>query len=315
MKFLGRKDIPAADSLNQEYPEERLAALREEVSSYAGVREAVFKQMLERNEPKYKWFIMGIRFFKLLSGSSPRGQFLENYYVAMRYIDDIADGDTPLPSGYNDAEDYISKKLEHLESGTSPADDCENLLALSFKLAKEFDVDFSQETDDILRSLQFDARRRGKYQVFSEQELKDHFFMLDIRGTVRGDLKIFNENPGHYEVLQPLGEADRIYYNLSDFKEDISAGFINIPAEDCARLGITADILKSGEYTDHQGLRTWLKEQAKKGLALIEEYHTRRKGVRFQPVTQMALKLAFEMGAKNFMTSVARGDFAKIFER
>ncbi len=314
MKFLGKKDAPETDSLSQESPEKRLVALREEADSYADVREAVFKQMLERNGPKYKWFIVGIRFFKLLSGSSPRGQFLENYYTAMRYIDDIADGDAPLPPGYNDGEDYISKKLEYIESGTPPADDCENLLALSFKLAKEFNVDFSQETDDILRSLQFDARRRGKYQIFSEQELKDHFFMLDIRGTVRGDLKVFNESPEHYDILQPLGEADRIHYNLRDFKEDVSVGFINIPAEDCARLGITADILKSGEYTGHQGLRAWFKEQAEKGLALIEKYHEKRKGVRFQPVTQMAIKLGFEIEAKNFMTSVAKGDFTKIFE-
>ncbi len=321
MKFFRNKDLPVADSSQGEGSgKQRIESLREEVDKYAGFRDDIFGQMLERNKPEYKWFIMGIRLFKRLSRSSFKGQFLENYYIAMRYIDDIADGDAPIPSGYRDGEQYISKKLEYISSGAPPADDCENLLALCFKLAKEFGADFIQETDDILRSLQFDGRRRGKYQVFPEQELEAHFFELDIRGGIRGTLKVFGESPEHDEILRPLGEADRIYYNLRDFKEDTAVGLINVPAEDCARLGITADLLKSGQYADHEGLRTWFREQANKGLALIEAYHKKReeaegKGAHFQLITQAALKFGFEMKAKKFMTDVAKGDFTRIFER
>ena len=310
--------IKSLDTLVRENEKkERLVELHTEVAKYAKVREEVFAQMLERGKPEYKWFILGIRAFKILSRSSPRGQFLENYYIAMRYVDDITDGDITLPAGYSSSAEYVQRKLAYVKSKfrEPPADDCERLLALAFKLAREFDSDFGQETEDILNSLEFDAKRRGTHQIFPATELNNHFFMLDIRGAISGGLKVFGENPDNYEILQPLGEADRIYYNLKHFKEDIKAGFVNISAEDCARLGITTDVLESGEYANHQGLQTWFKEQAGKGLALIGEYHRKRQGVTFQPVTKLALKLAFETKAKMFLQSVAQGNFAKIFER
>ena len=308
--------IKSLDTLAREQEKkDRLAALRAEVAQYVKIRENVFAQMLERGKPEYKWFIMGIRAFQVLSRSSPRGQFLENYYIAMRYVDDIADGDIPVPSGSASAEEYIGKKLNYLKSGSEPVDDCEKLLSLCAKLAKAFDSDFTGETEDILGSLQFDAKRKGTHGIFSEEELKHHFFTLDIRGGIKSTLKIFNESPSNYEILQPLGEADRIYYNLRDFKEDVKAGLINISTEDCARLNITPEVLKSGQYADNAGVQTWFKEQAAQGLALIDEYHKRKSGVTLQPVTELALKLAFETKAKMFMAAVAEGNFAKIFER
>lgn len=299
---------------NKAEKKDRLLQLRAEVAQYASVRENVFTQMLERGEHKYKWFLRGISILKHLADSEEQSGVIENFYVAMRYIDDIVDGDAKLPENYKNSSQYVEDKINFIETRRPPKDDIENLLALSFRMGAEFGADFRDETKDILNSLLFDSKRRGTHEIFGEQTLHDHFYVLDIKGTIGGALRVIGENPDLYKVLEPLGEADRIYYSLRDFREDIKVGFVNISAEDCARLGITKDMLILGTYANYPGIRIWFREQAEKGLVLINEYHKRRKGVSIRPVTRATLKLAFERKAKFFMTRVAKGDFKKIFE-
>ncbi|MFA6106225.1 MAG: hypothetical protein WC745_00975 [Patescibacteria group bacterium] len=298
---------------NHDEQEERMSELHKEVFRLSNARKEVFMNMLLRGKPGYKWFILGIKAFKVLKPKSPRGAFLENYYVAMRYIDDVADGDVPFPEGYASRTDYVLRKLDFVKGKREPEDDIERLLAVSSELAGSFGADFTEESENILKSLLFDANRRGTYQIFSEEDLAKHFFDLDIRGGVKGSLKIFGENPDYFKIIEPLGQAERIYYNLRDFNEDIGDGLINISGEDCARLGITEELLRSGQYESHPGVRTWFREQAEKGLTLMEEYK-RKKKINLRMETEIALIFAFELKAKDFMANVARGNFEGILK-
>ena len=262
--------IKSLETLAAEHAKkERISQLNSEVAEFASVREDVFNQMLERGKPEYKWFILGIRILRRLSGSFERSHLMENYYIAMRFVDDVADGDVPLPDGYASSADYVQQKIDNLTARGLPKDKVDELFKLCFKLAKEAGFDISEETVDILESLLFDAKRKGTHQIFSGQELYDHFYKLDIRGVIGGALKACGESPEHFSAIQPLGEADRIYYNLRDLKEDLKAGLVNISAEDCERLDITIDTLKSRKYKNHPGVLQWCKEQAKKGLTLF----------------------------------------------
>ena len=296
---------------------ERLASLHAEVEQYKNLREYVFSEMIKRGEKKdknYKPFIKGVRAFKHLPESREQGIFLENYYVALRCIDDIADGDLELPENYESTVQYVQDKIDFIESGRLPKDEIEKLIVLSFKIGDEFGADFHQETLDILNSILFDAKRQNEHTIFDEKTLHDHFYTLDIKGGVKASLKVFGEDPNLYEILEPLGEAERIYYNLRDFKEDTEAGLVNISSEDCVRLSITQEILTSGAYENHDGIRAWFKEQAEEGLRLVDEYYNRKKGIKFKPVTKLALKFGFEAMAKRFLENVVRGNFEKILD-
>ncbi len=287
------------------------------VGLYAGLVKGIFARMRERGEKEgksgYGWFLWGIEALKHFPGFKEQGKFLENYYAVMRQIDDVADGDAPLPEGYATGEEYIQRKIEFLDKGGMPKDEVEGLLELSLKLGKFFGADFSEESRDMLGSLQFDARRRGTHEIFDEKTLHHNFFMLDIRGGVKGSLKIFGEDLNSYEIIKPLGEAVRIYYNLRDFKKEaIKDGLVNISKEDCIKFGITEDMLRSETCLVHPGMQAWFKEQAQEGLRLMEEYHTRKQGIKFRPVTEAALKFSFERKAKSFMTDIVNGKFEKI---
>jgi len=75
------------------------------------MRQKVYAYLLETRAWKYRSFLWYLRFFKYISFSPVRGEFLESYYTLMRFIDDIVDGDAPLPSAYQNAEDYIQPAL------------------------------------------------------------------------------------------------------------------------------------------------------------------------------------------------------------
>ena len=199
------------------------------------MRQRVYDHMLERSSSKYKSFLRYLRIFKYVAMAPKRGTFLESYYVLMRYLDDIVDGDLPLPNHYISESEYIRDKIEFSHSLNNPRDEVDFLMLYCFDLASSFGEDFIEETSDILHSLWFDAKRRNSQQIFSRSVLEEHFHLLDIRGTIKATLKIFKEDPEKYQILEPLGVACRYQYDIEDINSDLAAGYVNIPKEDIKR--------------------------------------------------------------------------------
>ena len=96
----------------------------------------------------------------------------------MRHLDDVVDGDVPLSEGYSSAGEYLSLKIEFSNNPVDPKDEVDCLMIYCFKLAERFGEDFHTETKDILNSLLFDARRRGKGIFFPKEELTITFICL-----------------------------------------------------------------------------------------------------------------------------------------
>jgi len=265
------------------------------------MRQKVYAYLLETRAWKYRSFLWYLRFFKYISFSPVRGEFLESYYTLMRFIDDIVDGDAPLPSAYQNAEDYIQSKLAFSKAPNNPVDEVDYLMIYCFDLGKQFGDDFAEETNDILSSLLFDAKRRGKHIIFPEKELMLHFHLMDVRGTIKATLKLFNESPEKYELLSALGIATRIHYDLQDFETDLEVGYINITQEDCKRFGIDLSIIKDPA---HPAIRNWFIHQANKGMQLIKEHHGNLKKAHFSMLTRCTLPVVYEWPAKKYFKKI-----------
>ena len=274
-----------------------------EVEAYfRDMRARVYAHMLRTRGWKYRSFLRYLRVFKYVAFAPVRGEFLESYYTMMRYLDDVVDGDIAPPQGYLSEADYIRSKIRFAENPSGPSDEIEYLMVYCFALGKRFGCDFSAETRDILESLLFDAERRGKLIVFPEKELAHHFHVLDIRGTIRATLKIFRDDPDKYVHLEPLGMACRYQFNIEDIDTDIAAGYVNIPTEDCARFGITAEDLKD---PDSPHIKRWLKQHATDGLALLDEHHRILKKVPFTLLEKVVFRMVYERPArKTFMKTL-----------
>jgi len=265
------------------------------------MRSRIFKHMLETRGWKYRAFLRYLRMFKYAAFSWNRGEFLECYYTLMRYLDDIVDGDAPLPDGYQDSAHYLLEKIRFSKKPVNPKDEVDFLMLYCFELADRFGENFEAETRDILGSLLFDANRRGKLIIFPESELMHHFHILDIRGTIKATLKVFNENPEKYLLLEPLGMASRYQYDLEDFEADIEAGYVNITIEECLRFGILHEDLQD---KDSPGIEKWFRYRSKKGLALLEEHAQRLPEGNFSILARATFPLVYRNPARNVFRNI-----------
>ncbi len=236
------------------------------------MRSQIYSQMLATRGWKYRSFLRFLRLFKYVSFAPKRGSFLELYYVLMRYLDDVVDGDAPLPEGYRTPREYLEEKIVFSQSLSSPRDAMDHLMLHCFELAKGFGAEFGQETGDILNSLLFDAKRRGTWQVFPEAVLREHFHQMDIRGTIRATLKIFKDDPSKYPLLEPLGLACRYQYDIEDIASDLSEGYVNLSQEEVESLGISPEELRD---PTSPGVQRWLQKHALEGMQLLEEHEKR----------------------------------------
>ncbi len=261
----------------------------------SSLKRQVFDHMLATRPEKYRSYLSALKAFKYVAFSPSKGDFLESYYAAMRHIDDVVDGDAPLPDGVMSAEDYVQRRIDFSSSLRAPSDIADYLLLHASEKAKSFGQDFRQETEDILYSMLFDARRRGKKSIFSAEELNHHFHLLDIRGTISATLKVFGEDAGNYKILEPLGLASRIFYNLRDYGEDIEAGFVNIPNEDIKRLQI-----EDPQDRISDGVRIWFRQESLRGLELLASHRTNMWGSDFGMVSRITLQFVYENPARKY---------------
>jgi len=268
---------------------------------HAQMRNRVFKHMLKTRGWKYRAFLRYLRFFKYAAFAPTRGKFLESYYVLMRFLDDIVDGDAPLPEGYLNESDYIIEKIKFSKSLANPKDEVDYLILYCFELAEKFGEDFHAETEDILNSLLFDAKRRGKMTIFPKKELMHHFHLLDIRGTIRATLKVFKDNPDKYKLLEPLGVACRYQYDIEDIEADLAAGYVNISQEDCAQFGILKEDLNDPFSLK---IRNWIYQRAKDGLQLHKEHHQKLHEGNFSLLEKWTFVLVYELPAKKVFKKI-----------
>ncbi len=273
---------------------------------FKNMKSEIFEHMLATRGAKYKWFLRALRTYKYVSLNPTRGDLLESYYVLMRYVDDIVDNDAPLPERYGSSEEFVLDKIEFSKNFNNPVDASDFLMMHCFKLANKLGFDINEETHDILKSMLFDARRHGKRKIFSEAELRNHFYLLDIKGTIRGAMKVLGDDAERYKAIEPLGIASRIFYNLRDYDEDYEDGLINISLENIQRFGIKESDL---ENRLSEPVQAWFKDQARQGLEQIEEYMRRTAKESFSPLVKLALPLLYKRPARNYFNGVLCFDY------
>ena len=259
------------------------------------MRNRVFKHMLKTRGWKYRAFLRYLRFFKYVAFAPTRGEFLESYYVLMRFLDDIVDGDAPLPEGYLNEYDYLSEKIVFSKNPIDPKDEVDYLMLYCFKLAEKFGEEFQTETEDILNSLLFDANRRGKMIIFPKKELMHHFHLLDIRGTIKATLKVFKDDPKKYKILEPLGVACRYQYDIEDIEADLAAGYVNISQEDCTLFNIVKEDLNDPSSLK---IKKWLRLRAEDGMELLGEHHRRLHEGNFSLLARWTFSVVYEFPAR-----------------
>lgn len=254
-----------------------------------------------------------------------RGELLASYYVLMRYIDDIVDKDAALPSTASSREEYVEQRLAFAQNPARPTDTADYLTLHCYSSAAKLGFSIADETRSILLSMLFDAKRveaaerTGQGLIFPEQELRRNFYLCDIEGTVKGMLKLFGDDPQKFPLLEPIGLADRTRLTLEDLSADIRVGLINIPEEDMAQYGISRSDLEAVAALPHElaleklvaipealpkGVREWVENKAKTGLALVAENKEIVRTHQFRLLGKLALQVKYALPMERYFQRV-----------
>jgi hypothetical protein len=266
-----------------------------EYADLAWIMGSILKDVTQNpeREEKYKAFLTNV--FKLktvwkiagLPKVEERFQTCILIYFQQRLFDDVIDGDTPEKLSPVERVTYAKSRLTNLKSGHFDAGDPMDAFAVRIlsdiaALDKDYVPNAKQRLGQIMHSIAFDGERisamesSGTWEFSSYDELKQHFFDLDIDGVIGLTLFLFGfqDSKHNMDLLTPLGESTRIAYNVRDFASDIKAGLCNIPREDADRLNIAvADLQKVVEARNMvefpQNVSTWLLEQVAEGKRLL----------------------------------------------
>lgn len=266
-------------------------------------RNHIYQHMLRTRGAKYLWFLKYLKLFRLIAKTPERADFLEAYYTLMRYLDDIVDNDAPLPPGYGDTETFLLDKIRFANNPDTPSDESDAMMMHCFHLGHTFGESFKDETEDILGSLLFDTRRMGQNRFFSSDELMAHYHQLDIRGTVRATIKLFNENVADFQLLEPLGMASRFFYDIRDVHDDLSKNLVNISREDADAFGISAGNMNE---PDNPGIKRWRRAQALRGLQLLDLHRIQIPKGSFRLTTRLTFLFVYERPARGFFNKTLR---------
>jgi hypothetical protein len=238
-----------------------------------------------------------------------RARLIDLLYWVMHAIDDIVDKDAPVPEGYTSALAYIERVIQFVELRDKPRDRLERTFGYVLDLAGTLKMGLAGGIRDILHSMQFDAIRLSKpgLQIFSDVELKYHFHLLDISGTVTLWLIILRERMSALPAITMLGEAARIYYNLRDLEEDMRARLCNIPREAFIEFWIPVpnDLSAIGlaRWSQLPEVQEWRAAEARRGRDLFNAYMLQKASLGLHPFTNRILHNLFEVSVERGLRS------------
>lgn len=246
-----------------------------------------------------------------------RIQILNKIYLACRCVDDVIDGDSPKSLSPELLKLYGTTAESHLRNESWDHNFVpDKYFAEAMELCRKISIDIKTQVLEIIISMKFDAERRatfletGKRSPVSEEELRNHYYQLDISGTVGAMLILLDEKDSeeNRRFIQPLGELMRIYYDVRDLKKEIIQGVVNISREEANQFNITPEQLQnwalSSTDLEHapSEILLWAREKMKEAESLLETFQKNLEISGFKPLTKMFFEKQYIRHYKAFKT-------------
>lgn len=237
-----------------------------------------------------------------------RLEILNRIYLASRILDDVVDGDSPNKL----SADGIVEFAERVECNFASGEwDKKSVVDMFYSQAMDIcgriGLDIKEQALAVIRSIGFDSRRRSEFMKTGERlfypkdEIEESYYRLDIEGTIGACLELTNEGntPEKRHVVEPLGKACRIFYDIRDLAIEVRDGLVNITAEDARKFGINMDELvtwavNSGDLSKApESVKRWIRAQTAHGKKLVGEFETLIAESDFQPLTLKIFKNSY----------------------
>lgn len=233
-----------------------------------------------------------------------RGRIIKSGYFWLRHIDDIADGEKPVPTDYNSRKEYLERRREivsDLASGRTAIGDKQDILLLDYLLtAKRLGFDLTGESLAILDTMIIDEERSRTGRLLTQQELTEYYDKLDY-ACIDGAFKVAGEGYTSRD-LEDLSMAIRTRFNLHDLTRDLKAGIINVSKEDIARYGIDLAMCARQQRVEqlftYEPMRSWYGDQVAFGWEALQRAKDKLRVMCLKWQTRFALDFVFAKPAE-----------------
>lgn len=213
-------------------------------------------------------------------GTSPSGfaPAISVAYHFCRLVDDIADGDSPLPKGFETFE-QVTENLKAQVNGTV-VDKNSDLGFLLHRCISKLEeeggsIDIRHELIAFLDAMQLEHKKRNEHLVFTEEELKDLYD--DSFGPPHVIAFVALGSNAKASDIEGLMQLQGRLYAVRDLKDELRLGIINIPKDvlDESGLGKEALIAQPDLLDANTVIQAWIQREYAVGLKLIEQLRTK----------------------------------------
>lgn len=219
-----------------------------------------FFRLLRRNFRKY-FTVAGTTYFLGFSGRFPAAK--PSYYFC-RYIDDLADGDTPVPHGQR-FEALINRLIYLVDQPEEKSDEVIDwVLADAIKKLQKASGENSlirKELKHFLHSMLRDHDRRLMHLVLTQDQINQLYeqsFSSVLHLALLGLKTPLNQN-----AVRLLGLVQGKIYALQDVYDDLSCGIINVPSQvvNSSKLSLAEVIEQPEVLLETAAFEEWRNEE------------------------------------------------------
>lgn len=213
-----------------------------------------------------------------------RAAIVMSIYAWARVVDDIADGDGPLPRSFISIKSYVQQKRGVAKSilggdfGALAMGVEDLLLVHAVKQFTNCGIDLSSELEALWEVFEFDFARQQDRKFIAREKLilqavkQDTYFWSVFVRLGDGDFARTQEIVGALQGL--FTRSDWVY----DFLGDLQKGFISIPLEVAEKNQLDPNILAScktwAEAFKLPGVQEWYQEEIYELSRLWQEART-----------------------------------------
>lgn len=194
-----------------------------------------------------------------LEGYSPA---LSSSYFFCRYIDDVIDGDKPLPKEYSSVEDMFQQVRTLLTGIKNPNNDVEILLStalIKFQKQGIESIRIQRLFEDFFSAMEKDLARRSNQKILEEQELVV-YYLHSFRAVHDLALIGFGSHVTA-EKLSDLALLQGKVYSLRDIEEDLGGKICNIPKEVLQHTAYDPFVTETSMLLGTEEIKKWMKSE------------------------------------------------------
>jgi hypothetical protein len=234
--------------------------------------------------------------FKVLATFNPLSRFLgtmpEGYapaievaYHLCRWVDDVADGDLPLPESYKDFAALVAALKVHLSGSSALSAEDTDLEFLLKRTLQKLDkhpvptIDIRKEMGLFLDAMQVEHDKRVEGEVLTREKLEALY-----RGSFGPPHMLAFAALGSScsgEAIADLFQLQGRLYAVRDLIPELSKGIIFIPLEVVKESGLRQDELTGDPETAVQNevIQRWIAEEDRYGLQTIAALREKSKSL------------------------------------